>query len=204
MQTKILNGIVARQRINSILKELFRKAIHICSSFVPFFLKLAYVPTLILLVVAVSCYSICEILRLKGFNIPIISKVTEIASRKRDENKFVLGPVTLVLGIIIAALLLPIEYAQVGIFALAFGDGLASLVGRLFGKITIPGSRGKTVAGSLACFIAVFISTYVVCGNCLISLIIGTAAMLIEVLPLADFDNILIPIIIGTIYSFII
>lgn len=204
MQTKIVNGIVARQRLNSILKELFRKAIHICSSFVPFFLKLAYLPTLIMLALAAFAYTICELFRLKGYNIPVISKITEIASRKRDENKFVLGPVTLVIGILIAAIFLPLNCSKVGIFALAFGDGLASLVGRIFGKIVIPGSKGKTVAGSLACFLAVFISTYVVCGNCLISLITGMAAMFIEVLPLADFDNIIIPISIGLIYSLLI
>lgn len=204
MQTKILSGVIARQRLNSIIKELFRKVIHICSSFVPFFLSIAYVPTLILLSLAVLSYSLCEIFRLKGYNIPVVSKITEIAARKRDENKFVLGPVTLVIGILITAIIFPLEYAKVGIYALAFGDGLASLMGRLFGKVTIPGSHGKTVAGSLACFIAVFIATYLVCGDCLVSLCIGTAAMIIEVLPLADFDNILIPILISFIYYTII
>ena len=203
MQTRIINGIVARQRLNSLFKELFRKIIHICSSFVPLFLKLFYWPTIALLMLAGVSYSVCEVLRLKGINIPIISKVTEIAARKRDENKFVLGPVTLVIGILLAALILPLESAKVGIYALAFGDGLASLCGKMFGKITIPGCKGKTVAGSLACFTAVFISTFCVSGNCLISLIIGTVAMLIEVLPLADFDNIIIPIAIGTIFAII-
>ena len=100
MQTRIINGIVARQRLNSLFKELFRKIIHICSSFVPLFLKLCYWPTIALLMLAGVSYSVCEVLRLKGINIPIISKVTEIAARKRDENKFVLGPVTLVIGIL--------------------------------------------------------------------------------------------------------
>lgn len=204
MQSKILNGIVARQRLNSILKEIFRKAIHICSSLVPLLLGVAYYPTLILLAVALVSYSLCEYLRLKGHTIPLISKITEVAARKRDENKFVLGPVTLVVGILLAAIFLPLEPASVGIYALAFGDGLASLVGRIFGKVTIPGAKGKTVAGSLACFVAVFISTFCVCGNSLISLIIGTVAMIIEVLPLADFDNIIIPISIGFIYMLII
>ena len=201
MESKILSGIVARQRVNSLIKELVRKLIHICSSFVPLLLKLIYWPTIILLGAAGVSYTVCEILRLKGVNIPIISKVTEVAARKRDENKFVLGPVTLVCGILLAALLLPLESSRVGIYALAFGDGLASLCGKMFGKITIPGCHGKTVAGSLACFTAVFISTYCVCGDCLTSLIVGTVAMLIEVLPLRDLDNVIIPIAIGSIYS---
>ena len=200
-RTNPVYGIVARQRLNAIFKELFRKSIHICSSFVPFFLKLAYWPVMVLLVIAVIVYSISEFLRARNIELPIISKVTEIAARKRDENRFVLGPVTLVCGILLAAFFLPLDFARVGIFALSFGDGLASLSGKLFGKITIPGAHGKTVAGSLTCFSAVFISTFCCCGSTLISLVIGLAAMFIEVLPIADFDNLFIPPVIGWIFS---
>lgn len=199
-QKSIVNGIIARQRLNAIFKELFRKSIHICSSFVPFFLKLAYWPVISLLVFALGFYITSEILRSKDINIPIISKVTEIAARKRDENHFVMGPVTLVCGILLAALLLPLDCARVGIFALAFGDGLASLVGKLVGKITIPGAHGKTAAGSLTCFFAVFVSTFCCCGNCFNALVVALCAMVIEVLPLADFDNLIIPPAIGFIF----
>ena len=195
-------GIVQRQRLNAIFKELFRKSIHICSSFIPLFLKLAYWPVIVLLLLVLILYSVCEILRSKGIEIPLISKVTEIAARKRDENHFVLGPVTLVCGILAAALLLPLDCARVGIFALAFGDGLASLMGKLIGKITIPGAHGKTAAGSLTCFFAVFITTFCCCQNCLVSLITALCAMFIEILPLADFDNLIIPPVIGYIYYY--
>ena len=200
-QRNTVEGIIARQRLNAIFKELFRKSIHICSSFVPLFLGFAYLPVIALLILAIVVYTISELLRAKGINIPLISKITEIAARKRDENRFVLGPVTLACGILIAALLLPLDCARVGIFALAFGDGLASLMGKLFGKITIPGAHGKTAAGSLTCFFAVFISTFCCCGNCLVSLITALCAMFIEVLPLSDFDNLIIPPVIGLIYS---
>ena len=197
-------GIVERQRLNAIFKELFRKSIHICSSFVPLFLKLAYWPVIGLLVLALVVYTVSEILRSKNIEIPIISNITEIAARKRDENHFVLGPVTLVCGILLAALLLPLDCARVGIFALAFGDGLASLMGKLFGKITIPGAHGKTAAGSLTCFLAVFVSTFCCCGCTLTSLLVAFCAMCIEVLPIADFDNLIIPPAIGCIYSVLI
>ena len=200
-QRNTVEGIIARQRLNAIFKELFRKSIHICSSFVPLFLGFAYWPVIALLILAIVVYTISELLRAKGINIPLISKITEIAARKRDENRFVLGPVTLACGILIAALLLPLDCARVGIFALAFGDGFASLMGKLFGKITIPGAHGKTAAGSLTCFFAVFISTFCCCGNCLVSLITALCAMFIEVLPLSDFDNLIIPPVIGLIYS---
>lgn len=199
-QRNTLYGIIERQRLNAIIKELFRKSIHICSSFIPLFLKFAYWPVIGLLVLAVIVYTISEILRSKNINIPLISKVTEIAARKRDENHFVLGPVTLVCGILFAALTLPLNCARVGIYALAFGDGLASLMGKLFGKVTIPGAHGKTVAGSLTCFFAVFVSTFCCCQNCLTALIVALCAMVIEVLPLSDFDNLIIPPAIGLIF----
>ena len=197
-------GIIERQRLNAIFKELFRKSIHICSSFVPFLLSVWYWPVICLLILALIVYTISEILRAKNINLPVISKVTEVAARKRDENRFVLGPVTLVCGILLAALFLPLDCARVGIFALAFGDGLASLIGKLFGKITIPGAHGKTAAGSLTCFFAVFISTFCCDGNCLTALLVALCAMFIEILPLSDFDNLIIPPVIGCIYSVLI
>ncbi|MBE6354065.1 phosphatidate cytidylyltransferase [Treponema sp.] len=203
-----LNGILSRQKINTITKEVFRKSIHLCSSFVPFFLSLAYRPVIVLLILAVIFYSVCEILRLKGYTIPLITEVTTAAARKRDENKFVKGPVTLCTGIILTALLFDSVSSTVGILALAFGDGLASLCGKLFGKVTIPFTQGKTVAGSLACFTAIFISCAAVCYYCGIegsgkALIIAGTGMLIEVMPLKDMDNIIIPIALAAVFSFI-
>ena len=196
------NGILVRQKINSLRKELFRKSIHLCSGLVPLMLKYAYWPVVCLLIFAVVGYTVCEILRLHGKNIPIISKVTEIAARKRDENHFVLGPVTLVLGILAAALIFPLPCATVGIYALSFGDGLASLIGKMFGRIQIPFTHGKTIAGSLACFFAVFFATGLYCHNWFTAMIIGICATCIEVLPLKNFDNLIIPVSISSIYFF--
>ncbi|MCR5217159.1 diacylglycerol/polyprenol kinase family protein [Treponema sp.] len=201
-----LDGIVSRQRINLITKEIFRKSIHLCSATIPFLLKAAYWPVLILLCSAVIFYSVCEFLRLKGHTVPLITEITNAAARKRDENKFVKGPVTLCTGIIITALLFDPVSAAVGILALSFGDGLASLCGKLFGRVTIPFTEGKTVAGSLSCFTAIYISCAAVCQIYGIAgagraLVIAGAGMLIEVMPIKDMDNILIPILLAGLFS---
>lgn len=184
----------------TILKELFRKSIHICSSIVPLLLAYYYWYTVWGLLIIVALYYFCELARLEGHPVVLISLITETASRQRDECKFVLGPVTLVLGIVFAALVLPPECARVGIYALAFGDGLASLGGKLFGRVKLPLTGGKTLEGSLTCFIAVFISTYVVSKRPLVSAVVAFAAMLIEVFPLGDWDNMIIPAATGGIY----
>jgi phytol kinase len=196
-------GIVRKQYLNSIFKELFRKSIHICSALIPTLLVYAYFPVLLLLLAALILYIFSELFRMHGIEVPVIAHITEIAARKRDENKFVLGPVTLVLGIMAAALLWPPEAARIGIYALAFGDGLASLGGKLFGHIHIPFTHGKTAAGSITCFTAVFCSAFAVCGDSHTALILACTAMLVEVIPLGDFDNIIIPVLIGGLARFL-
>lgn len=197
MAINLRGGITFLQYRNSILKEVVRKSIHICSSIVPFFLNVAYMPTLACLGVVLVIYCVSEFLRLHSVEVPVIAKITAVAARKRDENKFVKGPVTLVLGIIICAMFWQSRAVAIGIYALAFGDGFASLFGKLFGRVHIPGTKGKTVVGSLVCFFAVFVSSFLVCHNTLYAYILAFIAMIIEVLPLGDFDNILIPIIVG-------
>ena len=200
--TSILNGIETRQRINAIQKELFRKAIHMCAALVPLFLSLWYVPTMILLLLSLIVYSVAESLRYRDVEVPFISAITSVAARKRDENKFVLGPVTLVLGILFTAALFPPIPATVGILSLAFGDGLASLIGKLWGHIKIPFTRGKTVAGSFSCFGAIFIATFCVTKNFEVALGCAIAGMIIELIPLKDFDNLLIPVAIASLCEF--
>lgn len=184
--------------VNDLLKEFFRKAIHISSSFVPVFAHVGYELTVLSLSLITVAYILCERRRMSGSPIPYVSRVTAFASRRRDEGRFVLGPVTMALGVLFALLLFPPNSARVAIFALAFGDGIASLAGKLYGRIKIPGARGKTLEGSAACFLAVYASTVTVLHNPLQAFVIALAAMLIEMLPLKDYDNILIPLAIGS------
>lgn len=195
--SNLRTGIVFKQYRIVILKELFRKTIHLCSAMVPTLLALAYWPVMGLLFLALTGYILSEYVRFKGVEVPLISKITTIAARKRDENKIVLGPITLVIGIICSSLLWNLQAARIGIYALAFGDGLASLVGKMIGRIHIPFTNGKTVAGSLACFFAVFVSCFAVCQNASVALVLSIMATLVEVIPLKDLDNIIIPILIG-------
>ncbi|MDY6396466.1 MAG: phosphatidate cytidylyltransferase [Treponema sp.] len=195
-------GIELKNQLTSLRKEFFRKTIHICTAFVPLFMHFARVPAILCLCLAGILYIIAESLRSNGHEIPLVSDITAAAARKRDENKFVLGPVTLVAGIITAAVLWNETAASVGIFALAFGDGLASLAGKSFGKIRVPYTHGKTVEGSLTCFAAIFSSTFFVTNNCQMSLLVAIVGALIEVLPLKDFDNLIIPVFLGGIVTY--
>lgn len=195
-------GITLTQRMRALWKEVFRKSIHLCTAFVPLLLHFNKIVTIILLACALVFYAVCELLRLKGKTIPFVSAITAAAARKRDENRFVLGPVTLVIGILIAAILWDEKAARIGIFALAFGDGLASLGGKILGRVTVPFTGGKTAAGSLTCFSAIFISSFCVCFDVKHALLIASAGMVIEILPLKDYDNVLIPFLLGGLAQF--
>jgi len=142
-------------------------------------------------------YSACEGLRIQGYHVPIVSRVTSLAARQRDGDRFVLGPVTLGLGALLALLLYPNPAASIAIFALAFGDGLSSLVGKTFGSIRLPFTGGKSLEGSLTCLVAVFISAWALTGNLQRSAVIAVFACLVEAAPTKDFDNIILPVAVG-------
>lgn len=191
------------KNLNTFAKEIFRKAIHICTAFIPLLLSKFYWTIEILLVLAALGFSLSEFLRLKGIEVPLVSFITRAASRKRDEGKFVLGPLMLVIGIVCSSLLFNEMCYTIGILSLAFGDGLASLAGKLFGKVKIPISCEKTCAGSLMCFIAIFCVSYAVSGVVKESLIIAFAGMVIEMLPLRDLDNLVIPVALAGLSKFL-
>lgn len=188
----------------ALLKEILRKGIHIASSCTA--VTLSYfgkIPTIILLVALGIFYSISETLRQKGLEVPLIAKVTSAASRARDAGHFVFGPLALVIGLTMSVAIFSKMAATCAIFALSFGDGVASLVGRAFGAIPLPLTRGKTAEGSLACFFAVFSAIFFYTNNCTTSYIMALCAMSIELLPLGDFDNVAIPLCVGAIATFI-
>jgi dolichol kinase len=120
-----------------------------------------------------------------------------MASRSRDLGRFVMGPVTLGMGALLALLLYPSPAAAIAIYALAFGDGFAGLVGKFIGHLRPAFLRGKSIEGSMACFIAVLISAYQVSFDYRIALAAALTATAVEALPLEDYDNLALPVTVG-------
>jgi len=174
--------------------ELFRKSIHVLVAFVPALATINIQITQLFLASAVIIYSLSELMRMNGRQVILISGITAAASRERDKGCLVLGPVTLAVGAMLALMLYPLKAAEIAIYALAFGDSAASLIGKLFGRIVLPGFGKKTLEGTLACFTVVFIITMVISSNIRAAFIIASAATLIELIPIKDLDNLLIPV----------
>jgi phytol kinase len=181
----------------SVYGELIRKSLHLSIALVPVLASVNLPATLALLATGTLFYAFAEASRLRGSPVAIVSDITLIASRAKDRGGFVLGPVTLGLGAMLALLLYPEPAATLAIFALAFGDGLASLAGAVLRGPAIPFLRGKTFAGSLACFLVVLLITLRVTQSLLDAVAVASAAAIVEAIPLGNFDNIAIPVGLG-------
>ena len=176
--------------------ELIRKSLHMLVAFLPSIAATTGVEAaLALLSAGTLTYAISEYLRLNGHTVAVITPLTVLASRGRAKDGFVLGPVTLAVGAMLALLFYPAHAAALAVYALAFGDGVASLAGRAFGRIRILST--KTLEGSLACFVTVWFVTLLVTGRVDVALIIAGTATVLEILPADDMDNIILPMGVG-------
>ncbi|MDR1428710.1 MAG: phosphatidate cytidylyltransferase [Spirochaetaceae bacterium] len=183
--------------LKKIRTELIRKLIHLLIALSVPLVAFNRILTVGLLAGGTLAYVVFELFRFNGIKIPVVSSLTAMAMRKRDQGRFVLGPVTLGLGALLALLLFPPPAAATAIYALAFGDGLSSLAGRLWGRLRPSFLFGKSVEGSCVCFAAVLVSAYLVTRGIRPALIGALAAALVEALPLGDYDNLAIPLVTG-------
>lgn len=204
-----MDQVLLQQRIHSVSRdlqtELIRKSIHLSIALVPIVAGIVGTGvTLALLAAGTIVYTYAETQRHAGLTVPIISRITELSSRQRDLNRFVLGPVTLGVGAMLALLLYPDPAASIAIYALAFGDGLASLIGKLFGRIQLPLTGGKTLEGSAACAIAVGIATHAIVPSPVVVVVVALVATLLEALPTGDADNLILPVGVGFVATMIV
>jgi dolichol kinase len=177
--------------------EIIRKLLHFLIALSPSMAAFNMNFTVIFLIAGTLGYTIMETLRLAGIRVPLISSLTSMASRSRDLGRFVLGPVTLGLGALAALLLYPLPAASIAIYALAFGDGIAGLAGKIFGRVRPSFMHGKSVEGSLACLVVVFLTSYLVSKSIPTALVAALTAAVAEALPLDDFDNLALPLAVG-------
>jgi dolichol kinase len=183
--------------------EAVRKVIHFLIALSPGMAAINHGFTVGLLMAGTLFYTCMEFFRLSGAQVPLISRITKMASRSRDDGKLVLGPVTLGIGAVLALLFYPAPVAAIAIYALAFGDGFASLAGKLYGSIRPPFMMGKSIEGSTACFAAVLASAFLVSRSIQIAIVAAVVGTVVEALPLEDYDNIALPVSVGLVAQFI-
>ncbi|HEX2984405.1 MAG TPA: hypothetical protein VHO28_12750 [Ignavibacteriales bacterium] len=150
------------------------------------------------------------LLLIKGFFASSNDEAVKTMTREGDRRELLRGPFyfTLVMNFMGIAYL----NTPAGITAIAFlgwGDGLAPIIGRLYGKTGYNVLAYKTVEGSLAFNIAgiaaAIVFNMLILGSFNLNHIIlcGIAATIIEAVSPKDLDNLLIPAIILFFYEFL-
>jgi len=180
-----------------IVPELLRKSIHMLIALVPTLAALNCSNTALLLMLGVLFYSCAESLRFLGFSLPLVSSVTRVVSRKKEQGHFALAPVTLGLGALLAISIFPLPVASAAIYAVAFGDSVSTLTGKFLGRLRPTFLFGKSVEGSLACLAVSTLAAWLVLSDLKTALAVGLASVLVDALPIREFDNILLPLAAG-------
>jgi len=179
--------------VQAFYRELTRKAIHVSVAIVPTMANWNFLITVILLSAGIVFYVVNENARISGKSKGMVSLLTEMSTRPTEQG-FVWGPVTLGFGALAALLYYPHPAATVAIYALAFGDGVASLAGKFLSRGTVVSIGEKTLSGSISCFLAVYVSALMVLNDYFLALLSAVSATIFELVSIQDVDNLVIPL----------
>lgn len=191
----ILDGSPRKRSFPS-ANDFLREDIHASGFFMPIIASLIGVPAVDSIIFSIALiYTVSELLRLEGKELPLISAITRHAASQSELYGFAAAPLYFAFGILLTLAIFPhpASYAAVAMFC--FGDSAASLFGGLV-STSLPFNKGKTWEGSLAGFLFAFLAGAFFVPP-LFALIGAAIATTIEVLPLPINDNVLIPVITG-------
>jgi len=178
--------------------EVLHEAIHVGGVLVPFiciYMLSDYIVAL-LIVAVTSIYTMSEILRMLGKNLPIFSTITLKAADKSELQELVASPIFYALGMILSILFFrpPVSYACIAILTL--GDSFAAVFGKRLGRTVFPLNKRKRVEGSLFGLLFAFLGCLLFV-NPARALVGAFAGILAESLPSPIDDNVTIPLVSG-------
>ncbi len=182
----------------TISSETMRKIIHIGVSNW-WFLEISLFTTLSYAIVGPIFFIISNTL----FTFLDWGRFIGMSDRKRNYG-LIYFPVTLLLLVILQYQgILPSIACTIGVLVMGYGDGLATLIGRKWGKrkLRIP-SGGKTWLGTLVMFVVSFLITFFALmiislsvGSALgIALLVGVVAAFVEAVTPLGLDNLTVPL----------
>lgn len=179
-----------------------REAIHTGSfllTFVSVYVLGSVVLASLILIITVL-YTLSEIARVRGIDIPILSSITWSAANKTELYEFATAPIHFALGIAISLLIFPEPISYVAISVLTLGDGGAHIFGMNFGKNRLPFNKGKNLEGTIAGFIFALMGALIFVDP-VRAVIASVVGMIVEGLPNPINDNLLMPLVVGIVLS---
>ena len=176
--------------------ELTRKIVHIGSGHVLLFAWWLEIPAW----VGMAAAAIASIIALTSYFLPILPSINSVGRRSLGTFFYALS-----IGILVA-IFWPIkhpEYAVIGILVMAWGDGLAALIGQNFGKhpYQIAGMQ-KSWEGSLTMTMVSFLVISLILGSVqgfnwqmgLVAIAVALVATALESFSKFGVDNLTVPV----------
>jgi phosphoserine phosphatase len=179
--------------------EILRESIHASGFFIPLLaLYIGLYPTAVFIIVVTLLYATSELAQMERKKLPIFSHLTYHAATQPELFEFATAPIFFAAGILLTLLVFPSPVRSAAIAIFALGDSTASIVGRVYGRRSLPFNRGKTLEGSTSGFIFAFLAgiLYIAPWKALIG---AFTAMVVEYLPLPVNDNLITPILTGAV-----
>jgi dolichol kinase len=168
--------------------EIKRKIFHLLSltyTFGYWYLSKKFV--VLGLIITITIVALLEYIRFKVPAFNDFFKNNFKGFYRPEEADKISGIIWTLLGALFAILMFPNKYMVCASFLyLSFGDATAALMGRTFGKHKT--LAGKSLEGSLSCFLACFISGLFL-FNWRFAMIGAAIAMLVEIVPWKLSDN---------------
>ncbi len=176
--------------------ELTRKIVHISTGNVILFAWLFDIPA----VVGITASGIASLIALVSYYVPILPSINSVGRKSLGTFFYAVS-----IGVLVAwfwSIHRP-YYAVIGVLVMAWGDGLAAIIGRRFGQHRYQiGDITKSWEGSLtmavASYLVVFLVLWNVQGNLwqtwFISLSVAIFATALEAFSQLGIDNLTVPL----------
>lgn len=172
-------------------RELYRKLIHFMGVPLPFLAAINRDVIFFTLLGLIVLYSFSEALRFVGVHFPLISHVTLRARRLSEFRGFILGPVSLTVGILACVLLFRPQVYIPALLIVCVSDSVSALIGVKYGKHQIVLRR--TLEGTAAFYVsALFILVFFLPPGSV--LLIALVPTLIELFSPHNLDNLFVPL----------
>ena len=182
-------------KIGSNKNELYRKLIHISSSFFPFaymYLEFNYFFPIIIFATSITLF--INLYFTKYFiDIPIISSIIPRVLRKYEQTSL-WGASYMLIAYSLIVIIFPKDIVIISMIITSISDSLAALVGINYGEIKLINNR--TLEGSFTFFIASYLLFFLIIKsiNILLMICLSFTLSLIELYTPTKYDNFTIPI----------
>ncbi len=172
-----------------------REIIHMGSFMIPLLCQFLSIDRLLvsLLIIFVSMgYLVSETSRVRGRSLPLFTAMTRNATVAQEQWDYAIAPLLFAIGVVSTLLIFPPNAAYVGVTVATLGDGVAKVVGKRWGRRTIPFNKPKTFEGTLAGFV---VSTLAGCiyTSPPVAVFAAAVGMAVEALPSPVNDNLSVP-----------